>query len=174
MAQYIPIYLDDEKCNYKNKGLYHIIAYIGKQSYGEKNVSPKEAYKRGKKVINSKLKKWHLTTIERLVVADQKKYAFNYNQKTVKPVWKIHRAKAQKVFEVIHVILYKLNNNEMRALFNDIYKKYGMSTATDSVGSPYYNVVKDEKWLVSQNYDKAEIKDLKKCVKKIEAFSDLN
>lgn len=174
MAQYIPVYMDDEKCNYKNKGLYYIVAFIGEQSYGDKKVSSKEAYKKGKKVINSKLKKWHLTTIEKLVVADRKKYAFDYDQKTNKPVWKIHRVKAKKVFGVIHGILEKLNNAEINALFENIYKKYSLSTAIDAAGSPYYNVLKDEKWLVSQNYDKAEIKDLKKCVKKIEAFSEFH
>ena len=174
MAQYIPVYMDNEKCNYKNKGLYHIIAFIGKQDYGNKKVSTKDAYKRGKKKINSKLKKWNLTTIEKLVTADKKKYAFNYNQKTTKPVWKIHRIKAQKVFGVIHDFLKKLNNAEMNALFNDIYKQYCLSTPVDAAGSPYHNVIKDDKWLISQNYDNTDIKDLKRCADKIEAFSDFH
>jgi hypothetical protein len=174
MAQYISVYLDDEKRNYNNKGLYHIVAFIGKQSYGEKKVSDKEAYKKGKKVINSKLRKRHLTTIEKLVVADRKKYVFNYDQKTVKPVWKIHRVKARKVFGVIHDILRKLDNSEINILFNNLCKKYGFSSTTDAAGSPYYTVLKDEKWLVSQSYDKAEINDLKKCAKKIGSFSDFH
>lgn len=175
MAQYIPIYMDDEKHNYKNKGLYDIISFIGEQAYNEKeDSSPKDAYKKGKKVINSKLKKWHLTTIEKLVMADRKKYVFNYDQKTVKPVWKIHRVKAQKVFRVIHGILRKLNDDEMNALFNDIYRKYGFVSAENAAGFPYYDVIKDEKWLVSQNYDKSDIRDLKTCVKKIQTFADFD
>ena len=174
MPQYIPVYMDNEKCNYRNNGLYNIIAFIGERSYGNKKVSTKDAYKRGKKIINSKLKKWHLNTIEKLVVADKKTYAFNYDQKSTKPVWKIHRNKAKKVFGVIHSILGKLNNAEMNKLFNDIYKQFGFSTPVNVVGSPYYNVIKDEKWLISQNYDYTDIKDLKKCAKKIKDFSDFH
>ena len=174
MPQYIPVYMDNEKRNYENKGLYHIIAFIGEQSYGDKKISSKDAYKRGKKIINSKLKKGHLTTIEKLVIADKKKYAYNYGQKTTKPVWKIHRIKAQKVFRVIHGILGKLNNTEMNALFNDIYKQYGLSTPIDAAGSPYYNVIKSEILLISQNYDKADIKDLKRCADRIKSFSDFH
>ena len=172
MGQYISVYMDGKKSNFKNKGLYDIITFIGEKSYsGEHELSTKDAYKRGKKLINSKLHKWHKTTINNLVTAVSKKYYFNYDQKTVKPLWKIHRRKAKKVFSVIHSLLKKYKNNEVLKLFDEICKNYELSSGAEAAGTPYYDVIKDEKLLISQNYNNTDIKDLKKCTKKIQEFA---
>lgn len=172
MAQYIPVYMDDGKDNYKNKGLYDIIVFIGeKSSNGKKELSRENAYKKGKKVINSRLNKWHLTAIERLVIADREKFAFDYEQKTTKPLWKIHRNKAKNIFIVIRCILRKYKNSEVLDLFDKICKENSFSTGTEAAGAPYYNVINDKNLLCSQNCDNSDIKALTKCAKKIEGFS---
>lgn len=173
MGQYISVYMDDKISNFKNKGLYDIIAFIGEKSYsGEHELSANDAYKRGKKLINSKLHKWHKTTINNLVTAVKKQYSFNYEQKTVKPLWKIHRHKAKKVFSVIYSLLKKYKDKGMLKLFDEICKKYDLSSGDEVAGSPYYAVIKDEKLLISQNYNNTDIKDLKKCAEKIQKFSE--
>ena len=172
MAQYIYVYMDSEEKNYKNKGLYDIIVFIGEQKINKQgDLVTKEAYKAGKKAINSLLNKWHLTAIERLVVADKTKYAFNYDQKTVKPVWKIHRSKAKKIFKAIHCILNKYNNPEVSNLFKTIFNSYGFTLCQDAVGAPYYEVISKKKLLISQEYDKTDIDDLIFCSDEIENFS---
>ena len=169
MAQYIDVYMDNEKNNYKNKGLYDIVVFIGEQSYnGTKDLSRKEAYKRGKKIINSRLRKWHMTTINRLVSADRKNYTFNYYQKATKPVWKIHRRKAQKVFSAIRKILKGHKNNTVIDAFDEICRKYHFASRTDAVGSPYYMVINQKDLLIAQGYSDRDIKDLLTCAEKIE------
>ena len=173
MAQYIRVYMDNEVNNYKNRGLYDIIAFIGEKSYtGKAKLTNGEAYKKGKKIINSRLNKWSLTAIEKLVVADRKKYTFNYDEKSVKPVWKIHKIKASKIFSVIHNILSKYKNAEIIQLFNDICKKYGFSTGADATGSPYFKVIKKDKLLISENYHGEDFAALKGCAKEIKEFSN--
>lgn len=175
MAQYIHVYMDDEKNNYKNKGLYEIIVFIGEKSYrGKKDVTIEEAYKRGKRIINAKLNKWHLSTIERLVRADRKKYLLNYDQRTPRALWKIHRKKAGKVFKVIRLILKKYDNDEVRVLFNNICKVYGFSTGDEATGSPYYRVISNNHMLICQDYDNKDITDLEKCSNKIRSFSEFH
>lgn len=172
MAQYIPVYMDSEKCNFKNKGLYDIIVFIGEKSYtGKKDLSRKDAYKRGKKIINSKLHKWHMTTINRLVAADKEKFAFNYEQKATKPIWRIHRNKAKKVFSVIRSILKKYKNSKVLKTFDEICKKYSLASGADAVGAPYYDVIKQKDLLISQRYNRTDIKDLLTCAEEIEEFS---
>lgn len=174
MGQYISVYMDAEDDNYKNQGLYEIIAFIGKKSYdGEKHLSLEEAYKRGKRIINSKLKKWHLTTIERLVIADSKMYNLNYTKVTDTPIWKIHRRKAKKVFNVIYSLLKKYNNSETLNLFQTICKKYGFHNGAEAAGEPYYKVIKDEILLICQNYDDEDINIFKKCAHSIQKFSKI-
>lgn len=171
MAQYIDVYMDNEKNNYKNKGLYNIIVFIGEQSYkGTNNLSRKEAYKRGKKIINSRLHKWNMTTINRLVSADRKKFTYNYDQKATKPVWKIHRRKAQNVFSVIRRILNRYKNYEVIEAFDEICKKYHFTSRPDAVGSPYYDVIKQKDLLVAQGYSDRDIKALLSCAEIIEEF----
>jgi len=107
-----------------------------------------------------------------LVTAVKKQYSFNYEQKTVKPLWKIHRHKAKKVFSVIYSLLKKYKDKGMLKLFDEICKKYDLSSGDEVAGSPYYAVIKDEKLLISQNYNNTDIKDLKKCAEKIQKFSE--
>ncbi len=172
MAQYIYVYMDNEGKNFKNKGLYDIIVFIGEQKLNKQGEKvTKEAYKAGKKAINSRLNKWHLTAIERLVVADKTKHTFDYDQKTVKPIWKIHRSKAQKIFKAIHCILNQYDNPEISNLFKTICNNHGFSLCQDAVGSPYYEVICDKKLLVSQKYDKTDIDDLTSCSDEIKNFS---
>lgn len=174
MGQYISVYMDDEDDNYKNQGLYEVIAFIGKKSYdGEKHLYLEEAYKRGKKIVNSKLKKWHLTTIEKLVIADSKMFNYNYTRVTDRPVWKIHRRKAKKVFDVIYSLLIKYNNLETLNLFETICKKYGFHDGAEAAGEPYYEVIKDETLLICQNYNEEDINILTKCAQSIQKFSKI-
>lgn len=172
MAQYIYVYMDGESKNFKNKGLYDIIVFIGEQKIKEQeDKTIKDAYKVGKKAINSRLHKWHSTAIERLVVADKIKYAFNYDKKTIKPIWKIHRNKAKRIFNTIHCILRKYNNPDISNLFDTICKNYGFSLYQEAVGSPYYSVISKETLLSAQEYDQTDIDDLTSCADEIKSFS---
>lgn len=172
MAQYIHVYMDNEKDNYKSKGLRDIIVFIGEQSNkGKKDLSQKDAYKRGKKIINSRLRKWHMTTINRLVSADKGKLPLNYDQKVSKPIWKIHRSKAQKVFSAIRNILKGYKNSKVLETFDEICKKYSFDSGADAVGSPYYGVIRQKDLLVAQRYSDTDIKALLTCAERIEEFS---
>lgn len=171
MAQYIIVYMDGEQKNYHNNGLYDIIKYIGTHSKPDKSTLSREAaYRQGKRVINSRLHKWHLTALERLVKSDKKKYSFNYDQNTTKPVWKIHRIKAKRIFRVIRSILNSHNDPDIIALFDQICKEYGFSSGDDATGSPYYGVIKDSELLKAQNYNTIDSHDLLKCAEAIAKF----
>lgn len=163
--------MDNEEAFFKNNGLYDIVAFIGQKSSNKKNLSSRDAYKAGKKAINSRLNKWHMTALERLVIADQKTYALNYEDKNTIPVWKIHRNKAKKVFKAIRDILDENALSDVIALFNDICTRFGFDSGDYAAGSPYYSVIKDLPTLISENYDYTDICDLKKCADKIELFS---
>jgi len=171
MAQYIPVYMDNEKKNYHNKGLYDIIVFIGEHSKNGAKLSRKEAYKRGKRIINSRLHKWHSSAIAHLVVADKKEYAFSYDQITTKPIWRIHRSKAVKIFNAIYWILQGYKDIERIRIFNKICKKYGFLNGANAVGNPYYDVIKDRDLCQAQNYNKKDDNDLKKCADTINLFS---
>ena len=122
MAQYIDIYLDHDDKNKSNPGLYSIIEYIGrKESKLGESLSRKQAYRAGKKYINSRLKKWNKTAIERLVKATNKKVACDYSCKQTKFVWKIHNRKARKIMKTIHDILVRYNDPEVYAVFATIW-----------------------------------------------------
>lgn len=107
-------------------------------------------------------------------MADKIKYAFNYEQKTTKPVWKIHRSKAKKIFDAIHCILNKYDNPEIFTLFTTICNNYGFSSYQDAVGSPYNKVICNEELLKAQEYNDTEIRDLIACSAEIQKFSILN
>ena len=184
MSQYIPIFMDDVKenysinfdpnSNYQNFGLYDIIAYIGEKSHKRRNnavVSKDEYYKIGKKYINSKLHKWNLTAIEKLVRADKKSIICNYDERQLKIVWKIHKYKAQKIFKVIFEILQEYNNPEIIQLFNKICNRYHFTSGTDATGHPYYRVISDDNLLGAQKYTGEERKALKKCANNISKFA---
>lgn len=172
MSQYINVYMDNERDNYKNYGLYDIIVFIGQQSNkGHKDISVKAAYKLGKKVINSKLNKWHMTTIDRLVSAHTGKLPLNYDLKVAKPIWKIHKNKSRKVFSVIRKILHGYKNHKVLKIFEELCNKYAFESGSYVVGSPYYDVIKQGDLLVAQNYNNIEFKALISCAKSIEKFS---
>lgn len=47
MAQYVHVYIDNEEKNYRNKGLYGVIVFIGQQSKGgEKTLWQRSIQKR--------------------------------------------------------------------------------------------------------------------------------
>ena len=171
MSQYIPIYMDNEENNYHNKGLYDIIEFIGKQSKRGKNLSGEEAYNQGKKIINSRLNKRHLTAIKCPVNAKKIENAFNYDQTTEKPLWKIHRRKAAKIFNAINWILKNYDSAEIIMLFNSICQTYGFISGDNAVGNPYYDIIKDRDLCKILNYSKIDDEDLKKCADAISSFS---
>lgn len=106
MGQYISLYLENKQNNYENIGLREIIEYIGHAENKHKQaLSSKDAYKYGKKVINARLNKWHLTAIDKLVYADKEKRLYNSYEKSFKAVWKIHKNKGKKFFLLYSVYL---------------------------------------------------------------------
>lgn len=170
MSQYIFVYMDGENKNYKNKGLYDIIVFIG-CVFAKDSLSDVEAYKKGKRIINSKLNKRHMTTIERLVAADKKRFTVDYDDAVFKAIWKIHRRKAKNVFEVINEILSKCDNVDIKNLFIEIRKKYGFIYDFECVSNPYYYSISNEQVLWAQDYKIQDIKALKECVKQIDEIN---
>ena len=171
MAQYIPVYMDDEERNYKNKGLYDIIAFIGNQGMDENKSSEKEAYRRGKKIINSKLHKWHSVAIERLVTSEKKKYPYNGDRHEHKSLWKIHKRKAKKIFDQIYCIIAKYNNDEINKIFDTVCQKYAFQTGDYAVGNPYYRIIKNKSTRDAQKYNEEYDKALQNCANAIHNFA---
>lgn len=172
MAQYISVLLDGEQEHFNNLGLYEVIEYIGRREYANKpNLTSKEAYKLGRKVINSRLHKHHLVAIDRLVKAGSLKYTFDYDSKTTKAEWKMHKLKAKGIFRVIYYILRRYDSCDIFSLYETICKKYGFSNAVDATGSPYYTKIRCADRLIAEEYTEEEILSLTSCVKKIKMFS---
>ena len=174
MGQYIPVYLDNLKKNYKNYGLYEVIAFIGRNEYkGTKALEKEDVYELGIDVINSKLKKKHKKAIRRLVYATKKANTYNEVRSDDKPLWRIHRLKSEKVFDVIKHRLekYKKNNCfEVQELLDSIISDLNVCTKAEAVGNPYYPVISNQYCLKANNYSYQDIKDLQKCARMIEKF----
>lgn len=172
MGQYIDVYMDYEERYQSNPGLYSIIEYIGrKESKNGNSLSRDQAYKAGKSYVNSRLKKWHKTAIDRLVKATKKAVECDYSDKQTKHIWKIHKNKAKKIFKVIHDILARYDDAEVQAVFTVICA--GMfNNGAKAVGFPYYPKINSNIFLNSHDFSKEQIKSLKKCSKEILTFSE--
>ena len=177
MGEYISVCLDFNVDHEHNRGLRSIIEYIGLREYPEKAcASDKDhLYKLGKKYINSKLNKWHLTALNRLVESTYLLCVCDHDDVRWKIVWKIHRRKAQKIFKKIKEIIARYDNTEINNQFKQIQQLYFLACKSvdraELIGSPYYTRISDEVTLAANEYTEQEIKDLGKVASAIARFS---
>lgn len=147
MSQYISVYFDNETRYYKNNGLYEIIVFIGKEFSKNRfmDLVDSEAYKKGLKIINSKLHCRHKKVMRRLVYAECIRTQSDYDDILQYPVWKIHKKKAKMVFGKIYSLLKKCDSQEMLVKFVLVCKQYGFSSGEELAGSPYYQKISNVK-----------------------------
>lgn len=177
MGEYIKIYMDFNVSYEHNRGLRNIIEYIGRKEYPTKvhGNDRDYQYKLGKKYINSKLNKWHLTAMNRLVESTHLMYVCDYECARRKIVWKIHRRKAQKIFKKIGEIISKYDDAELSQQFKEIKERYFITYKSVDrarlIGSPYYTKISDEVSLAAIGYSKQDISDLGNVAHEISHFS---
>ena len=173
MAEYITVTMDDYWRNEWNRGLRHTIEYIGFREYPGKikDNDRTKAYKLGKKFINSKMtNKWNMTAINRLVEAERIMLQCDYGDVRYKYQWKIHRRKAEKIFNQIAHILERYVNtegiDEIIVEFNKIRSEFFRARhnvrGAEVISSPYYGkIFNDDRLRADNNLSNQDIKDLR-------------
>lgn len=177
MGEYIKVCMDFNVNHEHNRGLRSIIEYIGQREYPNKarDNDKDHLYKLGKKYVNSKLNKWHITALNRLVESTYLICACDHADTRRKIMWKIHRRKAQKIFKKVGEIISKYDDAEIAGQFNQIKKLYFVTNKSASraqlIGSPYYTKISDEISLAANGYSKQDILDLSNVAREISRFS---